>query len=778
MARVTLNNETYNAATNGSEISGNTGTEQVNVFAGVTGLQVAGNIERVDLPGNIADFTFSSFGNSLTVRDGSGNIVASISDAGGKDVVFEDGKLDVAFDSTTSTLTVGGVTVTGTAAAITPAASAIDTSITSDSPDAGTGGGGTGGGGTGSTFTLTTALDVLNGTAAGDSFVGDNGTASLGDQVNGQAGDDTLTLFGTANLPQLSSVENVIFDTVNAAVTTANRAGIEDVTIQNSIFTADRAVTLANGETLTLVNHEGAVDIDLSTTKGSETVTLNDVGNATGADVDLDLTASGTDVTELTLNGTGASSDVDLEDTDNKLATLKITGDQNIDVENAAITSLKTYDASAAGTGQSITIGATVDATITGSTGDDTFNLGGTLTTMDTIDGGTGTDTLQVALQGGNVAGDLAVTNVEVLRLDDVTADRSIDMDNVAGITTLRVSEGTASDTLTVTDIVSTATTVQFIGDGTDAAQSFDGIVVDYDVTTAIAATEVVVNNGGLEAKGVTIGGIQADLTKAVTINATEVGTAAGEVLTTGIITGSSLESVTINSNSDVNTTITGTGELKTVDLSGADAGITLDLNAVEADATTTLGDGGDSIDVQGTLLVANTVDLGSGTDTITFVGDATNGNVEIKGFTAGTGGDVIDFNANGAVITDGAGSEVTLGTEGGAAAADLELDGFGLSIIAGGSTTQYNGAFTTADLAAYFLDYNGANNDVVLDAETDDVYLALDNGADTAILRITGADTLADNVTIEAAEITIVGVLDGVGDATSLTAANFADFL
>lgn len=141
MARVFLTDETYNAATDGAEINGSAGTEQVNVFAGTTGLDVRSSVERVDLPGDIADFTFSSFGASLTIRDANGDIVATVSDAGGKQIVFGDGALDVAYDGTTNTLTLGGETVGSTAAAITPDASEIDTGTTSETAGTGTGGG-------------------------------------------------------------------------------------------------------------------------------------------------------------------------------------------------------------------------------------------------------------------------------------------------------------------------------------------------------------------------------------------------------------------------------------------------------------------------------------------------------------------------------------------------------------------------------------------------------------------------------------------------------------
>ncbi|MDP4990792.1 MAG: hypothetical protein NWQ37_06260 [Marivita lacus] len=211
MARVILNNETYNAATDGSEISGSTGTEQVNVFAGVTDLEVASNVERVDLPGDIADFTFSSFGNSLTIRDGNGDIVAQISGADGKEVVFGDGALDVAFDAGTGVLTVGGETVGGTAAAITPAASEIDTGTTSETAGTGGGGGGGTGGGTGQTFVLTTGTDNIVGTSGNDlinGLVDDDddpdspNTFGPGDVIDGGAGIDTL------RITQIDNIDN------------------------------------------------------------------------------------------------------------------------------------------------------------------------------------------------------------------------------------------------------------------------------------------------------------------------------------------------------------------------------------------------------------------------------------------------------------------------------------------------------------------------------------------------------------------------------------------
>lgn len=120
MPRIFLTNETYIAANDGSEIVGSAGTEQVVLQVGVEGANIASNIERVDLPGDLADYIFSSFGAALTIRTPSGDIVATVSDAGGKQIGFADGVQDVVFDPSTFTLTLGSVALDGTPSPVDP----------------------------------------------------------------------------------------------------------------------------------------------------------------------------------------------------------------------------------------------------------------------------------------------------------------------------------------------------------------------------------------------------------------------------------------------------------------------------------------------------------------------------------------------------------------------------------------------------------------------------------------------------------------------------------
>ncbi len=638
---------------------------------------------------------------------------------------------------------------------------------------------------TGSTFTLTTALDNLTGTSWNDTFVGDNGSTSLGDQVNGGSGTDTLKLFGTATVPQTTSIEVIQFDGINANASTENRSGVTSVILANSTFTGNNTMTLANGETLTVQNHEGAFDIDLtisSTSTTSQTITLNDVGQTAVPDIDVTATS----LTELTLTGTGSKSAVNLLDTENILKTLTVTGDQALTITNAAITSLTTVNLSAATVGQTFNTGATNDVTITGGAGNDTVNFTAALTTKDTLDGGAGTDTLGVTV-GAGITGDLNVKNFEILRLNDVAATAAIDMDNVTGITTVRRVEGTASHVTTVTDLATTATTIEFVGTGAAGDQSFDGLVIDYDTTSDISAATITFANAGVEADNVDIQtGITINEVDVVTITAADVGTTAGERINLGTVSITGSKSLTVTSNSDVTVAITGGTTLATINFSGADAGVTVsDVSDFENNAKVFLGDGNDSFTTNntidqitidagagndtidlGTNTTGNTITTGTGADTVKFAGDASDAGHTITDFSAGSGGDIIDLDINGAAAA-GAGAALTavqsLAT--GAIAATT-----GLLIYTGNN-------LASADEAGVEALFDTTTSNLEFNAASDEVYLVASNGTNAYLFFLDAAAT--DTEFTAADDVgTLIATLSGVTDATTLTAANFADFL
>ena len=118
----------FRVINNNSTILGQTGSEHVIVEAGVTGLTLDQNIERVDFSGNVSDFTFQQQGNQLLVYS-SGNLTATVplqSDSNGSQVVFNDGSVEATLSG--GVMSLGGSTVGTTAGAVVPGS--IDTGTT------------------------------------------------------------------------------------------------------------------------------------------------------------------------------------------------------------------------------------------------------------------------------------------------------------------------------------------------------------------------------------------------------------------------------------------------------------------------------------------------------------------------------------------------------------------------------------------------------------------------------------------------------------------------
>jgi len=158
----------------------------------------------------------------------------------------------------------------------------------------------------------------------------------------------------------------------------------------------------------------------------------------------------------------------------------------------------------------------------------------------------------------------------------------------------------------------------------------------------------------------------------------------------------------------------------------------------------------------------ADQIVLASGADTVVLSSTLTTSD-QIGGFTLSNDAIDIDAAASGTGITvGGLTSNVNLNGAGGAA----------LAISKGMTTVEDNVSALTP--AGIFAALTSGANDLTLANADNVVYLAIDNGVDTAIARI---DSGAGNVVIAADEITVIGIITGVADATTLVAANFTDF-
>ncbi|MHB1114599.1 MAG: beta strand repeat-containing protein [Acidovorax defluvii] len=381
-------------------------------------------------------------------------------------------------------------------------------------------------GANGQTFTLTASIDNFTGTAGNDIFVGDNtqsnGSAGPGDQINGGAGNDTLKLFAAAtattlNLPQLKGVENLYVK--GGAAIVDNISTIADVTaIELDSQTATGTLTLKGTQAATLSNNTVGQNLVYGATDTVASVTVNNVTGGAAVDV------RGAALATLNLAATGANSAITLNNSvGTKLTTLTITGDKNLSVTES-LNGLTTVDASAA-TGN-VTLVATAavnDITVTGGKGSDTINLGANFTKADKVNGGDGTDTLELTqasvttVNGYTAAEKIVVndnlSNLEVLKVTDaltsnVDASRFDNINsfvfaggnNAGGTATLsKVTSGVSVEMNAAAGAVTNVLAVEII-DATLAGNNSD--IVNLKLNDTVAAVAGVTDYGVLNAVG------------------------------------------------------------------------------------------------------------------------------------------------------------------------------------------------------------------------------------------------------------------------------------
>lgn len=241
-------------------------------------------------------------------------------------------------------------------------------------------------------FNLTTATDVISGTANDDIFSGIVGTNAANgnladtaqnvDTVSGGAGNDVLNIEtqagGTLGLT-VADVERINYKVFTAQIFNAvNTSGLTSLNNDGSI---------AN---LTVNNLAGIVDLYFTGVSGNETDITYSSGTTGSTDVQkiflngatndhtIDL-SNGIESLEITSMGS-VTNRVDIDDI-NDVTSITITGDAgfNFGVEAGSITGLKTVDASGAGGSQTLNLSTNVAAsnmTVTGSAQNDTVVFG------------------------------------------------------------------------------------------------------------------------------------------------------------------------------------------------------------------------------------------------------------------------------------------------------------------------------------------------------------------------------------------------------------------
>lgn len=338
---------------------------------------------------------------------------------------------------------------------------------------------------TGSTFTLTTGQDSVVGGSSADVLYGTITGATTTTTLNPQ---DTISLGGgtdTVNLTlsggsydgstTISGVEKFNVKAADGQGFDANAmTGVESLLSQRSAATLTvtniaSTSTVVGFDTITAIAADlSAAFTDTALAGTNDTVSIAITGgvgsSASGAgdnQILITSTASTNGAENLTVNVTGGAAYIGkLESEENAadsqiLKKLTVTGSSDLKIATGLdfTGSAGTIDASAFTGGLTVIAQDGVDHSITGGTGNDKFDMGTNLTVADTINGGDGTDTVEINADTVTLAS-LTLSNMEVI-YQEATAGNVLSL--VTGGSALTkvtlVENDTTSIDLGVTDL-------------------------------------------------------------------------------------------------------------------------------------------------------------------------------------------------------------------------------------------------------------------------------------------------------------------------------------
>jgi hypothetical protein len=596
-------------------------------------------------------------------------------------------------------------------------------------------------------------------TVTGDSAVdiGANGTFKTVD-ASANTGGLTMTLDTVATSVKGSAGNDVLTSAANYAVTTAGiidaGAGTDtlvlsattdaDTAAEGALYTNFETLRVGGSQDVSLISGITALEVTsngtfskLNATQAGAVTVRSDIGASTfsladssGTSDALSLTmgtgskaTEATDITgALTINGfetlniaTAHGPDAVTADQEttiasfnaDKLTAINLTG-TSVDLQNAATTKAVTINGSALTGTLKVAGNLVAGSTVTGSAGKDTFTLG---TAGSTYNAGAGDDTINGTAAQINTAADYNV----------IDGGEGTDTLNITGGGALTLVDNNLSKITNVEKVVIATTTTndQTITTGGffDTNWKTNGI----DLTTTTTTGDVTID--------------MTSFTGAAKISATSVAAAAGD----GVIdiqTGSGADDVTVSA--DATGTATGAGTVKTY--GGNDK-----ITTANDQAFTLVGGAGDDTYVLGS----------TGADTVEFSAIATNGVDTITGFTAGT--DILKVSTLATLVGSATGGVDVVDTANAAAKADTATHEV--------AQIDTDAAADWADVASIIAQSATVAADTTAGNAT--TLFAIDNGTDTRLYLF--QDDATSNATIEASELTLVGTISGLADATSV---------
>ncbi|MBV5308961.1 SwmB domain-containing protein, partial [Chromatium okenii] len=346
-------------------------------------------------------------------------------------------------------------------------------------------------------LTLTATTDALSSKSGDDTFIGDQNSVGAADVVDGNDGKDTARF---TFVPQTVGIDGSYILTSREVETLKiqNASATDQVTF-NAINTTELEMLVSNNSTQTLTVNNIGVNAVIGIVGGDADVVETDdfkvtyqVGKNTGTakitldsarlDV-LDLT-NGFTAYEIATSGTATSTINDfavLTDVNNdgdyddagetavaltSLKTITFTGDKGLTINNE-LENVTTYVATTNSGGIAVVIDDAANVSFTGGSGNDRVDVQAqNLTAADSLDGGTGTDTLRIAdgdmmtaINAANVKGfetlevRATVDSNEIYNVDNIIVNNVL-----TGVTISGGNAGAVSQTFTVSNINSGAT--------------------------------------------------------------------------------------------------------------------------------------------------------------------------------------------------------------------------------------------------------------------------------------------------------------------------------
>jgi len=612
------------------------------------GLVLTGNAsgDTIKIDGLSTDFTYKASGKTLTLTSidtPTFKIQVQLAAAGSVTLGFLDGGVTASYASSGSAK---GVTLAGSAgtqklttksaelaATVTideakASVSTFDTTTSSTTTTTTTSS-------TGSNFVLSTNVDAVSGTANNDvivGLIGTSGTFTVGDNIDGGSGTDTLNLIdasGTAGgFVSINGVETInvrTLVTAGADVTELNAIDWSGVaTLSNASSFSDSELNVSGLSITTQVRLVGNTDINVdfsNTTTGSVSIAI--VGSGVYDSTASTLgSASGVATANINLNDSveGLISGVAISLVGSSLAKIEAgTAAANFTVSgagNAVLVTddtISTFNASQASGNIDVTFQGASDVTVNGGAGSDIFRFGTTISNGDSVNGGGGADAVYATIQGFSRS--LLTTNVETAQLS--FKDDAGGSFNVTGstVTTYNLLGDSAGADANIAGILGGA--VVNLTSGADALD-------DVSIGAVSGASSLVINfgtaSGSVAVDAASIGGA-ASVTLAAATNTTGTNTIASATFDAAT---RSIAISTVGGDADFNVSdlfVGGATALTIVSNGSAGIDIGTGISGTSLASVTVRANGTDAADVSvdaienSTGLTLVTLDANSGAD-------------------------------------------------------------------------------------------------------------------------------------------------------------------